>query len=332
MPKDVDKFVAENRQRIRGVDARFTQVDSNQTRSLSFGPSLITVDVGIEVYKRSTGSQVIFGHGDDAHGFGRGTFGSDKGPWSLVTDTEASVEFTKLGRKAVAESLDGQTGAVEEGTAGVDDTTASTSDTALGDERERVAVFALEDATNAVRVRSIFGASIPTGVVEFGIEDGDGRLLARITISSPSIASDDEVRADVVCTFEGDGIGNSVITDAGEGVVADAFRSPKVTTGPTEIAFGTGSTTFTESDTSLTSEAFRKECVRELGRDSVNAITHIYDEDPTTSPTITGSHSFDLSEMAVFDDAGTMIWATTYRTLTKTESNGFNAESLIVIA
>jgi hypothetical protein len=332
MSKDVDKFVAENRQRIRGVDSRFTQVDSDQTRALSFGPNVIVVDVAIEVYKRPTGSQIIFGHADDAHGFGRGTFGADKGEWSLVTDTEASVEFTKLGRKAVSESLDGQTGAVEEGTAGVDSTTASTSDTSLGDERERVVAFALEDATNAVRVRSLFGASTPTGVVEFGIEDGDGRLLARVTISSPSIATDDEVRADMICTFEGDGIGNSVITEAGEGVVADAFRSPKVTTGPTEFAFGTGSTQFGKSDTSLTSEVFRKDAVREVGRDTVNAITHVYDEDPTTDPPITGSHSFDLSEMAIFDDAGTMIWATTYRSLAKTESNGFNAESLILIA
>jgi len=332
MPKQVDQYVAENRQRIRGVDARFTQVDSNQSRSLSFGPSTISVDVSIELYKRPTGSQVVFGHGDDAHGFGRGTFGDDKGAWSLVTDTEASAEFTKLGRKAVAEALDGQTGAVEEGVAGTDGPNASTSDTALGNEVERVSVFAVEDDYRTIRTRSIFGASIPTGAVEFGIEDGDGRLLARVTISSPSLASDDEVRADIICEFAGSGIGNSVITNDGESVVADAFKTPKVKSGPVEMAFGTGSTAFSKSDSSLTSESFRKDNARELGRDRVNAVTHVYEEDPTTSPSITGTHSFDLSEMAVFDGSGNMLWATTFRAFTKDETTGFNAESLIVIA
>jgi len=325
MPRQVDRYVAENRQRIRGVDRRFIEVDSNQNRDFSFGPSTVEAVVSIELYKRTTGGQIIPGHSEDAHGFGRGTFGDDRGAWSSVTTTEASVEFTKKGREAVAEALNGEAGAVEEGVAGVDGTTASTGDTALGDERERVGVFATKDDFRTVRTYATYGASTPTGVVEFGLVDGDGRLLCRVTIASQSIATDDELKANILVEFVGDGIGNSVVTNDGEEAVADAFKDPKSNVGPTEFGFGSGSTTFSKSDSALTTEEFRKACARELGRDFVIAKTHVYeDESGVTEPV-------DISEMAVFDNSGRMVWATTMRQFTNTDSIGFNAESLIQV-
>ena len=105
MPESVDEYVADNSKRIRNIDGRFVEVDSNRSRDLSFGSNFFVVTVGVEVYRRSTGDQIVFGHPSASKGFGRGTFGDDRGAWSLVTDAEARADFTKQGRKAAAEAL-----------------------------------------------------------------------------------------------------------------------------------------------------------------------------------------------------------------------------------
>lgn len=326
MPKSVDEYVAENSKRIRDVDSRFVQVDSNRARDLSFGSNFFEVTVEVEVYKRSTGDQVVFGHPDGSKGFGRGTFGDDRGAWSLITDVEASADFTRQGRKAAAEALDGKAGAVERGAIGGDTTTVSTQDTSLGAETGRRDTFASR-LGNTTRTTTLYAATDVVGVPgELGVFDGDGRLLARVTVNIADGAIDptDEVRGVVTLTFEGSGNGKAVITDDGQEALAAALRSPKSVVGPSEFAFGDGDTDFDESDSSLTSEVTRKNAGRDTGRDRVSSFTRLSEADMS-------SISVDLSEVGLFDNDGRMLWATTFRAI-QSDSPGFNTETTIVVS
>lgn len=321
MPKTTDEYVAENRARIRQVDRRFIQVADSVERSLSFSRNTVTVDVALEAYERPTGSQIIFGHGDAAHGFGRGTFGDDKGAWSLVTDVEASAEFTKDGREAVVDALAGQAGAVKTGKAGGSTSAAATGDTALGAAHASEPAFSTKDDYQTVRTHTVFPATFPGNPGEFGIFDDGGRLLARVTISKPSLATDVEIKGELVLTFSGDGVGNAVVTTDGEEAIADAMQSIASTARLHEFAFGTGSTDFAKSDSSLTSEEFRKNAGLTRDRDVITAVTRVFKSEPSTQPV-------DLSEMAVYDNAATpnMIWAVTFRTVSKDDTFGFDAD------
>jgi len=326
MPKSVDEYVADNTQRIRDVDSRFVQVDSNRARDLSFGNNFFAVDVAVEVYTRSTGDQVVFGHQSASKGFGRGTFGDDKGAWSLQTDVEASAEFTKQGRKAAAEALNGQAGAVQTGAIGSDTTAAGTGDTALGTELYGTDVFA-NRTSNVLDTTALYAATSVAGTPgEYGIFDGDGRLLARVTIdtSTVNLSAIDELRAVVTLTFTGDGNGAAIVTNDGEEALAASMKSPKKTVGPSEYAFGDGTSGFSKSDTGLTSERIRKNAGREAGRDRITAFTRLSDADMN-------GISVDLSEVGLFDNTGRMLWATTFRAI-QSDSPGFNTETTIVVS
>lgn len=325
MSNDIDRLVAENREQVRQVGARFVEVDSARDRDFKFGPSTFTVTVDATVYKRSTGSQVIFGHADADHGFGRGTFGDDRGSWvEAGSNVSTDAVFTKQGRRAVVRALDGQDGAVTRSKAGTGTSDPGTADTSLTDVYADSFVYSAKPESNAVESKGVHDAANWVGdPVEFGIFDAADRLLARVVIDGDwSIATDDEVRLDVRLTFEGDGIGNSVITNDGEGAVADAMKTVAVSTGPVEFAFGSGDADFDKTSTSLTTEEFRKGNERNIDRNRITARTHVFEHEPTavTMPV-------DISEMGVFDGDGRMIWATTFRTYTKRDDAGFNAES-----
>lgn len=323
MARNIDRFVAENRERIRDVDSRFVEVDSNRDRDLSFGPSFIEVGVAADVYRRTTGSQVVFGHADASKGFGRGTFGDDKGGWEHVADVGVDrVVFTRDGRRAVAQALDGQDGAVTTSKAGTGSDDPVTSDADLTDVYAVTRTANGKPEPNAVESRGVHDAASWVGdPTEFGIFDDEDRLLARVVVDDPDdVFTDDEVRVDVVLTFEGEGVGNSVITDVGEESIADATAFPYEATGPVEFAFGSGTEQFDKGDTSLTDPKFSKACERLLDRGRVTARTHIFEGEPDTQPV-------EVGEMGVFDTEDRMIWATTVRSFTKREGAGVNAES-----
>lgn len=323
MARNIDRFVAENRERIRDVDSRFVEVDSERDRDLSFGPSYIEVDVDAVVYRRTTGSQVVFGHADDSKGFGRGTFGDDKGEWEPVATVDVdSVVFTRGGRRSVAQALDGQDGAVTTSKAGT-----GTNDPATADD-ELTGVYAVTRTSNdkrddnEARSRGVHDAASWVGdPVELGVFDDSDRLLARVVVDDPDdVFSTDEVRVDITLTFEGDGVGNSVITDVGEESVADAVAFPYESTGPVEFRFGSGTDDFDNGDTSLTDPQFSKANERVVDRNRVTARTHVFESEPDVQPV-------DVGELAVFDNSDRMIWATSIRTFTKRDGAAFNAES-----
>lgn len=323
MARNIDRFVAENRERIRDVDSRFVEVDSDRDRDLSFGPSFIEVGVDVTVYRRSTGSQIVFGHADASKGFGRGTFGDDKGVWEPVADVATDrVVFTQGGRRAVAQALDGQDGAVTTSKAGTGTNDPVTSDDVLTGVYADVRTYNSKPADDTVQSRAIHDAASWVGdPVEVGIFDDTDRLLARAVVDDPDdVFATDEVRVDITLTIEGDGVGNSVVTNDGEAAVADAIAFPFEATGPVEFAFGSGEDQFEKSDSELTDRKFSKANERVLDRNRITARTHIFEGEPDIQPV-------EVGEMAVFDNNDRMIWATTVRTFTKREGSGFNAES-----
>lgn len=326
MADSVDSYVADNSKRLRDINGRFVQVDSNRTRDLTFGSNFFAVDVAVEVYKRSTGDGMIFGHPSASKGFDNATFGDDRGPWSLVTDAEASADFTKDGRRAAAQALSGREGAAAEVGLGYGTARVSTDDTTLNSARARTA--SVNDRTsNTTSVRGIFDATASVGALgEFGVFDETSRLLARVTVDvdDASIDPTDEVRGIILLTFTGSGNGNSVVTNDGQIALAEAIERTDATVGPDEFAFGSGTSDFVESDSSLTSEVIRSNAARETGRDRITARTRLTAKDMSTVTS-------DLSEVGLFDTAGRMLWATTFRTI-PSDSEPFNTDTTIVVS
>lgn len=328
---NIDEFVADNRKKIRRVGGRFDIVDGEQDRDLSFGASAIDVGVGTPtVYKRDTGSQITFGHPDPEHGFGRGTFGDDRGEW-VEAGSSPSYEtvFTKDGRRAVSRALDGKAGAVTALSAGVGTSTPSTSDASLSDVYASAPTRNERPATGEVQTVSVVNSAEWVGdPSELGLFDGAGRLLLRIVASGTwSIGTDFDVRVDMLLIFTGDGTGSTTVTSAAEDAVADSMAFPLETTGPTEFAFGSGGSSFSKSSTSLADEQFRKDCERLLGRDSVTARTHVFESEPSGN-----IMPVDLQEIGLYDNDGRLLWATLYTEFEKTDDVGFNAESTFKIS
>lgn len=325
MPKDVDKYVAENTQRLRDVDSRFVQVDSDRTRDLSFGSNFINVEVDLTVSTRSTGSQVQFGHPDESKGFDKGTFGEDRGSWSTAQSGATTAEFTKQGREAAAEALAGREGAVEYGQAGGNDAEATTNDTSLYDRLAQGSAFATR-SSNTLTATVAYGALSIIGLPgEFGLFDRKDRLLCRVTTdkSTLSIADTDDVQSKIRLTFTGSGNGAAVVTTEGENALADALVSPTSSIGPVEFAFGSGTDTFAKSDTTITTEEFRKNIDTETGRDRIFVFTQVTESDMTQT-------SNALAEVVLFDNNGRMIWATTFRPVLA-NSPGFTTDVTIVV-
>lgn len=319
MPQEADIYIAENRRDIRATASNFIQAAERQNISISFARNLIEVSVGITVYKRSLGDTFIIGHPDDSQGIGEGDLGDNRESWTQVEDTIGTAEFTKAGRNALRDALDGQAGGIDEAGVGTDSTTASTGDTSLGSLSTKTNATSVDsEKPNSTTARGIGVwrfADHENEAVEFGLYNTDGSLLCRLTLpSSVSPTSGEELKAEIDLTVSGDGTGTSVVTDDGEEAVADALHDKNTTVGLNKIAIGTGTTDFSKSDSSLTSEEDRKPVTRDLLIEAIRASATWFDGEPSGLPTT-------FSEMAIYDNAGTprMIWATTFSGEEKTD-------------
>jgi len=316
MTKNADSYIAENRSNIRSTQANFIEVtDRGASRDLSFPRNSIEVTVEVKIYKRSLNSSLISGHPDgSSYGSGHGEAGDVRGEWTLARDTEASATWTKDGRNAVRDALDGQAGAIRDAVLGHGTRDASTSDVDLQDRQATAYAFGTKDDRNTTRGHGIFLFQAHNeAATEFGLLDRDGRLLCRVTVDDVAPTKDEEVRAEVLLTFEGYGTGESVVTNEGEGTMADAIRLDSVTVGLLEMAWGTGTDSFSKSDIALTSEEVRKNLVRELDLETIRTRGKLFQSEPATQPV-------DLGEVAVFDNSGNMVWATAFNAEEKDDS------------
>jgi hypothetical protein len=321
MVQEIQDRVADNSQRSRRLEANFVEVAERGRIDLTFAQNTIAVEVGVRLYKRDLNGGLVSGHSDPAYGSGRGVSGDVRGGWSLVEDTPVSAELTKDGRKMVRDVLDGQDVEVTEVGNGDDATDAGTGDTALGNERGRS--FAWGDpsagAYNENRVEGEFRFH-ETGqdAVEFGIFSRDGSLVARLTVGDINPSLSEEVRAEVVLTVEGSGQGEGVVTEDGEQSIAESFTR-RVATGLAAIGFGSGTSSFSKTDTALSNEVITKDADRELDLESLSVFTLLYDSEPS------GQTPVDLSEIKVEDVDGRMVWATSFSPEEKTDSVRLNA-------
>jgi len=324
MPRRIEETVAENRSGRKRLEGYAIEVSSDATRDYVFTGNTVEVTVGIEVYTRPLRSTLIMGHPDPAQAMGRGGLGDNRGDWTLVTDTEESGEFTSGGRGTVIDALAGGQIGLAALAVGTSSTSAGTGDSSLGSQEGSAFAFGMKDASNVTRARAPFLFSEFGDVVtEYGVEDQDGTLMCRLTTTAVNPAADEELKVGITFEFNGSGIGDSVITNAGEKGIADAIQLQKETVGLYQVALGTGTADPQKSDTSLTNEQDRKLAEREAGDETVRAYTKWYKSEPDPEQPL------DVSELGVFDFDGNLVWFGTFDAFEKTEAFPFQGGAQI---
>lgn len=321
MARDLQEYVAENRQNVKRIDSRFISIEGDQRqRNLSFTGNTFEVAITVEVYERDLQNGLYSGHPNAKHGSGRGVAGDVRGAWTQAFSSVTSKVFTRDGRNAVRDALDGQTGAAKRSAIGTGTTDASVGDSALGSETDETWSYGVKDAATKTRNRGGFRFhQHPPTVEEWGVKDDGGRLMVRAT-ETLNTSDEKEVRLDVTFDITGNGAGNTVITTDGETAVADSIRAKGTVVGLEEMAFGTGTSSFSKSSTSLTSEEYRKNVQRLLEAERITARMWTAESEPSTQPV-------DLSEMAVFDNNGRMVFAATFDPFEKTSQYPFLSEA-----
>lgn len=320
MTKRIDEFVSENRRDIKKIDSTFIPISGQSDKNLSFSDNEFQINVSIEVYTRPLNQALVSGHPNgDTHGSGHGESGDDRGEWTLHDDFEVSAQFVVSGRDSVGEALAGTEGAVVQETAiGNGTNEAQVTDNSLQSEVSRSSAWKIETTGNESVVGSVFLFS-ETGseVSEYGVYSGNDKLYNRITTQTNSISNEEEIRVETTFTVTGDGTGNSVITDTGEGKVAQSFVSG-TPIGIDAFAFGSGSTSPSESDTSLAVPEFDKPAQQTASPEAITARTIVFEDEPQSQP-------ITLSEIGVEDNNGDLLWRTTLEPFEKTDSFEFTA-------
>lgn len=311
---DVQDFVVENRRRIRRNQSRFQEFDALQTRDLSLGRSFIDVAVDVRVERRTTGTQVIFGHPDETKGFGRGTFGDDRGEWETVAETSKSAALLQSGRSIVATSLsDVDTGpyVVRLGYDGED---AATSDGGLFTPADATAYVPEEVTPGGVGTISIRSAFDTEDVAADGtardfeaIADGD-QPIARVT-ATVDVENTDDLRVTVDMTFSADGIGTSTFTDAAPESLRDTFASSIDANAFAEWVISTSADQIDPSDTALTPASGRADATSTAEGSGVRPVAE-FDETKIDDPL-----PLVIESAGLYDEAGSLVWGVVTRPL-----------------
>lgn len=318
MPRRIEETVAKNRAGQKRLEGYTIEVSSDATRDYVFTGNVVEVTVGVEVYTRPLRSTLIMGHPDAAQGMGRGNLGDNRGDWTLVTDTEASGEFTKGGRETVVDILSGTINGIAALAVGSGTGSAGTGDTALESRTGSTFAFGVKDAGNITRARGGFRFhEFGDAVAEYAVEDRDGGLMCRLTTTTVNPASDEELKVGITFEFDGSGIGDAVITSAGETGIADGIQMQSETFGLYEVALGIGTTAPSKSDTTLANEQDRKLAARETSDEVIRAYTKWYKNEPSPEQPL------DVTELGVFDFDGNLMWRAVFDAFEKNDTFPF---------
>lgn len=332
MPSDAENFIAKNRRLIRNRQGRFQEVDAGRSRAISFAASILTASIELRLFERSTGSQIVVDHGDESKGFGRGTFGDDKGEWVEIPDAAESGVLLQAGREQIADILDGVDHTFETIEYGYDGTDATPSDTGvltpsnLGPTQPSKSKPNATTSSLSVRYGSIESVSDESEAVdfEFVVATEDGPIIR--TTASATVDDTSEIRAVVDVTIEGLGKGNAVIPETAESSVRDIIHDEGVGITISEWAIGR-SGNLNDSSTSLSDEVGRVPA--ETTRESIRTIIEsgrvdAADFDESDIP-------FDAAEAGVFFDDGTILWATPLREFEVGAETVFNVDTVIQV-
>jgi len=323
MPENIPTQVARNRRSVKRIDGQFISVPSSVQQNLRFLRNSIEVEVEVEVYTRPLNDGLISGHPNGSvHGSGHGVSGDRRGAWSQVVSGGSTHEWTRDGRNAIRDALDGQsTGSIQATSVGTGSADAAPGDSALVAETGSTFAYGVKDAANEVRARSHYlfseaGDGSP-GLQEFGLESSAGQLMARATTSSVvAVTSEQEVRVDLTATISGSGGGNSTVTDSGEQTVADSIQTEGSLAGLAEIAWGTGTPDLTEATGGLGNQVFTKDALRELDLERIEVAAPQFEFEPSGQP-------YDYTEAAVLDQDGNVVWVVGFDAYPKDDGTKF---------
>jgi len=308
---DIQGQVADNRRNVQRLDGNFVVVPDRQDQNLNFNRNTIEVSVSASIYTRPLNDSLVSGHPDEKHGSGRGVAGDVRGDWTQANLTVQSADFTRDGRNAVRDALDGQSGSIDQSGVGTGGGEVSPSDAALAAETGRSYAQGVRstEANNAVRGRSEyrFAETGPSeqDLTEWGLFDSSGRLLCRVVTDALPKTAEDEVRVDITLSFVGSAQTGGVITDEGEATMAEAMKLEAVTVGLDEMAWGTGTADPQESDTALGTEQLRKPLQRVLDLETITTSAPQFESEPAGQP-------YDYTEVGVFDNNGRLVYRVTF--------------------
>lgn len=327
--REVQEQVAENRNQTRKLDSQFILVSTQNDRSLTFTRNFIEVEVELVVYDRDLSTSLISGHPNEKHGSGRGQSGDLRTEWEVRSVTVDSELLVRDGRSSVRDSLAGETGSVRYMGIGKGSSSVETSNIALEDETERVLVAGVRDSFDTTRARSMpyLFSFHGNEAQEFGVFDGDGRMVTRSAlVDVESISDEKEIRADKKLTFSGSGVGDSVVTDDGIEAIADSMSDPFTVVGLAQLSFGIGESQPAESDSVLDEEIISISAGGDLDPEKITLRSTLFESEPSQQPV-------DLTEIGVKDNQDRLVWRTLIQSFEKTEqfevstSVGFNVRS-----
>lgn len=307
MAKNINNFIKENRRDVRNIDSSFVSISSQSGSNLTFNKNSFVVRTSVNVYTRSLDNALISGHPNgDKHGSGNGISGDDRNDWTLVA-SENSKNFLKTGRENIADGLIGKSGEYLNQLAfGTDSTPVDISDTSLKSESLRNFLWSGEgNQSNKTIANSylLFHEHNENSYKEFGIYNNNNELYNRATTDSVTPSLEEELRVEIEYTIFGDTVGASVLTDKSEELLAESMRTTDTSVGVNKIAFGTGSSNPSKSDTSLDSENYRKTIARKRRPEEVSAQTLTYRNEPNGQP-------LEITEIGLFDTSGNLLWRT----------------------
>jgi len=320
MTKRIDQFVSENRESVKRLDSTFIPISGQRSSNYTFSGNQFEIVTSVRVYTRDLNESLISGHPNGSrHGSGQGDSGDFRGSWTLVEDVENSEKFVTDGRNIVAEGLAGQSEAViGKISVGSGTTDATINDSSL--ETPSATTFAYPnpgDSSNESTAEGIFlFQEYGDTFSEFGAKSRAGDLYNRITTDTLNPSNEKELRVEIDFEVTNDTTGTSVITDVGQNRVADSLRALDTAIGLNSIAFGTGTTEPTASDTALENEVFEKNAQRLLSSETVTANMVVFQQQPSSQP-------HDISEIGVFDSSGNMLWRATVDPFEKTSNVEF---------
>lgn len=320
MPKNIDQFVAENRRQIRNTTGRFLQADTGRERSLFFGVSRVRVEADVTVSKRDTGDQVVVGHAADSKGFGRGTFGDDKGEFAALSNAKESESKVGDGLSTIASILNGAAIAFSGVGYGYGDGSATRKDDGLETRAASVLLNSLTQSGNTLTADAIVGSTAVVGdTFELSADLSNGDILSRSTFNT-TLSDTDELRVDVDVTVEGFGRGNSIFTDAGEGAIASAIAEDTSSTVFDAFAYSETDNIDTSTVT-LPDKVFEKASVGAVEGVTTSTSARVEPED-----TPDDKLPVDIIEAAAVDGDNTVVWATTFRDITVDADTEFTTE------
>jgi hypothetical protein len=322
MVDSIDDFAAENRRKIKRSSGRFIQVNPDRERNFSFGKSFVTFDVTADIQTRGTGDQAVFGHPDESKGFGRGTFGDDRGEFTNEDqDIPAAVLSSAL--PDIGEAFTTPKRGVTGVGFGYGDDDPDRRQDGLGD-RAATSKANTESPSNRIGVRGVFNS---TDVV-----DGDGfevsadtfasEVLVRATAST-DVDTTEDIRVVFDIELSGSGLGSSLFTDVGEAVLTNAIQGDTVVD---RFAYSNGPVPDTATE-ELPNTAFTTSANTIQQRNAVRVDGKVEAGDPPSSFT-----EGTVSVVAIVADTDDVIWATPIRDVTVSDETAFANDMKIVFA